>query len=350
MGIKLIHTADLHLSNKKPETINALDEILTIARKEEVDIVTISGDLFDSALDADNLRPRLREKFSNNDFDIIVIPGNHDSDVYQQDYSFGSNFIPMVEKPFQIKTKGNLNLVALPYVERLTKDLLTEIQKQSKKNKTNILLIHCTLDIGFCKNDFGEETKTKYCPISKSELSRLNYDFILAGHFHKKSEIIELNENSQFIYPGSPVSLTSKELEKRNVVFIDTINNDFSLIPLNTFYFDKLHKSVYPGKEDLIANEVTKWVIERSKENCTLEVIIDGFIQISEKSFETKLSKIKKFAKINHDYKDIQIVLKNPLFHRFKEKLMEKNLPNSHELELVAIDALSQLISSGEIK
>lgn len=350
MGIKLIHTADLHLSNKKPETINALDEILTIARKEEVDIVTISGDLFDSALDADKLRPQLRERFSNNDFDIIVIPGNHDIDVYQQDYSFGSNFIPMVEKPFQIQTEGNLNLVAIPYVEKLSKDMITEIQKLSEKNKANILLIHCTLDIGFSKNDFGEETTIKYCPISKSELSRLNFDFILAGHFHKKAEFIKLNEKSLFIYPGSPISLTSKELEKRNIVFIDTSNNDASLIPLNTFYFDKLHKTVYPGKEDKIANEVTKWVIERSKDNCNLEIVIDGFIQIGEKSFESKFSEIEKFVKINYEYKDIQIVLKNPLFRRFKDRLLEKNLPNSHEIELVAINALSQLIISGEIE
>lgn len=350
MGTKLIHTADLHLSSEKLETINALDEILAIAKQKEVDFITIGGDLFDSPLEADKLRPLLREKFSNHDFDIIVIPGNHDIDVYQQDYNFGSNFQPMIGKPFQLQIKGDLNLVAIPYIEKISTDMLSEIQKQTKKNKTNILLIHCTLDIGFCKSDFGDEKKVKYCPISKSELSRLNYDFILAGHFHKKSRIIDLSENSRFIYPGSPISLTNKEIEKRNVVFIDTSDNTASLIPLNTFYYDKLHQTFYPGEEDKIIGEVIKWVLDRSKDNCYLEITLDGFIQISEKNLDTKLRKIEKLTKINHNYKDIRIVLKNPLFQRFKKKLQEKNPDNLHEIELVSIDAISQLVSSGEIK
>ena len=350
MGIKLLHTADLHLNSEKLETVNALDEILAIAKQKEVDFITISGDLFDSPLEADKLRPQLREKFSNHDFDIIVIPGNHDIDVYQQDHNFGSNFKPLIGKPFQSQIKGDLNLVAIPYVEKISTEMLSEIQKQSKKNRTNILMIHCTLDIGFCKNDFGIEKKIKYCPISKSELSRLNFDFILAGHFHKKSRIIGLTENSQFIYPGSPISLTNKEIGKRNVVFIDTYDNNASLIPLNTFYYDKLHQTFSPGEEEMIIENVIEWVLERSEDNSSLEVTLDGFIQISENHIETKLRKIEKLTKINHYYKDIRIVLKNPLYQRFKKKLQEKNIVNSHEIELISIDAISQLISGGEIK
>ncbi|MBC7091960.1 MAG: hypothetical protein H5T50_08675 [Nitrososphaeria archaeon] len=74
--MRILHSSDLHLSERKRETVEALNEILSLASCLNVDVLTLSGD-FDSGLDAEVLRPRLRRIFS----------GNND---------FGSNFIVAV--------------------------------------------------------------------------------------------------------------------------------------------------------------------------------------------------------------------------------------------------------------
>lgn len=88
---KILHTSDLHLSEVKPETIDALDKILQLAKENEVDLVTIAGDIFDTVEDAEALRPTLRSKLSNLDFEIIAIPGNHDIESYSGNLNFGSS-------------------------------------------------------------------------------------------------------------------------------------------------------------------------------------------------------------------------------------------------------------------
>jgi len=348
LGIKLIHTSDLHLSERKPNTLKALDEILRIAKRKKVDILTISGDLFESKLDAVKLRPLLREKFSGNGFPIIVIPGNHDIEVYEESLDFGDNFVPLTRKPFDVYSHENVNFIAIPYVENLTSDVLSLIQNQTMKDKINILLLHCTLDIGYCIEDFGDETR--YCPISKAMLVKLSYDFILSGHFHKKTDIKEISPSSFFIYPGSPTSLSQKELGKRNVVFLDFEKNIIEEINLKTFYYDKLFITVTPGKEKEAILKIDEWLRKQIIEVCLLEIHIDGFIQVEEKDFRSSLPEDSDRVKVFRYYKEASIVLKHPLYTRFQNKLSEMNLSTSEEIETIVIEAISELITTGKVR
>jgi len=78
--MKILHTADIHLKEYEDERWKALEKLIEIGKKEKVEIFAISGDLFNKDIDAENLRPKIRELFSYNGFQIILIPGNHDSD------------------------------------------------------------------------------------------------------------------------------------------------------------------------------------------------------------------------------------------------------------------------------
>ena len=51
--MKIFHTSDLHLSEKKKGTIHTLEYILEIAKSIGVDLVTIGGDFFDSDRDVE---------------------------------------------------------------------------------------------------------------------------------------------------------------------------------------------------------------------------------------------------------------------------------------------------------
>src|SRR3972149_7560835 len=99
--MKILHTADIHLRGNGVERWQTLKTLIDIGKKEKIEVFAISGDLFDEKIDAENLRPKIREIFSNNGFNIVLIPGNHDHDVYKDMY-FGADATVLTDadKPF----------------------------------------------------------------------------------------------------------------------------------------------------------------------------------------------------------------------------------------------------------
>ena len=87
--MKILHTADWHLGKKLeqfsrlPEQKKVMEEICTISDKENVDVVIIAGDLFDTfnpPNEAVELFYKTLKKLSNNGKRLVVaIAGNHDS-------------------------------------------------------------------------------------------------------------------------------------------------------------------------------------------------------------------------------------------------------------------------------
>ncbi len=349
---KLLHTADLHLKRDKPETVSALDKILQKAKSEKIDILTLGGDIFDKPEDADELRIELREKFTGNPFEIIAIPGNHDIDAYNDDLDFGSDFNIITSKEPKSIEKENVVITAVPYHKSLSEELIRSLQNKLIQNKINILLIHCTLDIGFSSGDFGEEEEKNYCPISKATLADLGFDYILAGHFHKKADLIKIDDKTIFSYPGSPVSHSIKELGKRHAVILDLQKREIVKTPLESFYFDRKDETIIPGKEDNSYSNVEEWILERKDDNCKLEVNLNGFIDYSEKKFKEKIENLNIDSKVtfNHRYKSVTKVLRHPLFKRFKKKLSKRNIECQERIEIKVIDAMSRLLAKGELR
>lgn len=95
--------SDLHLRRDNPRTIHALDEILRIGKKEKVDLLTIDGDMFDSSEDANDLRSELPGKLSSNNFEILVIPGNHDINAFTQNTFYGNDVKLLIHFTVQVE-------------------------------------------------------------------------------------------------------------------------------------------------------------------------------------------------------------------------------------------------------
>lgn len=349
--VRILHTSDFHLAEHKPETLSSLEEVLKVAKEQSIDILTIAGDLFDSNEDAEALRALLRQKFSTNNFEIIVIPGNHDSEVYKGNLDFGSNLKVATKEPYELFGKDKTTIVALPFTSTLDEGILSKLAKESNREETTILLIHCTLDIGFSVSDFGEEAAYRYCPVSKATLSRLGFDYILAGHFHRTTTILQLGEKGVFVYPGSPVSHSLKEVGKRQVILVDTQKKDWRSIPLQSFYYDTYHVTATPGREDSAIGNIQKWVDERCSDKCSLKVIVDGFIEKDEHLFKHDLEKVadRPYIKIEHLYRNVKEVFEHPLYVRFKEKLIKKNLEHEKQIDAIVVDAMARLLKSREL-
>ncbi|MCR9142478.1 MAG: metallophosphoesterase [bacterium] len=77
--LRLIHCADLHLSEREREYCLAVfEEIIDQANRRDVAAVLISGDFFDTYADAEALRGEVREIAAKFSGEILYIPGNHE--------------------------------------------------------------------------------------------------------------------------------------------------------------------------------------------------------------------------------------------------------------------------------
>jgi len=340
----VLHTSDVHLSKDEPKTIGAMDELLRVANERSVDLMTIGGDLFDSAESAETLRSELRKKFSNNDFDIVSIPGNHDMEAYELNLDFGSDITIAMDTPFKVFRRDDTSIIALPFTDRALEKLLSDLRQAAEQAKVSILLLHCTLDMGFFTGDLGEEEARNYFPISIATLRTLGYDYVLAGHFHKTTNIRKLGDKGWFVYPGSPVSHTKKETGRRNAVLIDTSAETCQPIPLQCFYCDSFAANVRPGMEDEAVRAIEEWLKERHGDDCALGVTVDGFIERDEKEFRSSIEEIAKGVELDYRCRNVSGVLKHPLFQRFKKKLVESDVERGEEIEAKVIDVMARLL------
>ncbi len=346
--MRILHTSDLHLTNERPETIDALKELLKVASTKEVDFLTISGDVFENPSEADKLRTKLRNLFKEVDYRIIAIPGNHDGTILSQDFDFGFEVIN--EIPFGTIISDDLSIIGIPYTDSPSDELLLNLKKAQQDCPIRILLVHCTLDWGYSSESYGDEDEKSYFPVSRDQLSALGFDYILAGHFHSRTDIIKLKGGGTFVYPGSPVSHTRKESEKRHAVLIDTESNSLESIPLNTRYFDQLVLKVAPGKEQETESEIREWYSERKDDDCEMHIIVRGAIERKEKEFEDSIAEIAPDTEIWNETKDVKTVLKHDLFRRFKKKIENnEQIADIEGIEETVMEVMSNLMGADEI-
>jgi len=345
---KIMHTSDLHLSEDKPETIDALDKLLQLAKETEVNIVTIAGDIFDTVEDAEALRPIIRSKLSNLDFEVIAIPGNHDRESYSGNLNFGTSLNLATEEPYQVYKRKDIVIVAVPYVERPNEELLRQLKKEAEKSESSVLLLHCTLDIGCNAGDFGDE-QSQYFPISMGIIESLGFDHVLAGHFHRTPQLRKIKDKGYFVYPGSPVSLSKNETGKRSVVLFDDWEKPVT-VSLESFYYDAATFLVTPEEEDCLLREIEEWYSARNGDNCTLMVTVDGYTTLDENAFTDQIRQVCENAEHEILFRDVSKVVRHPLYLSFLERLNGKDAENPEQVKRIVLDAMVRLLRTGEIR
>jgi DNA repair exonuclease SbcCD nuclease subunit len=351
--IRLLHTSDLHLSRKNKRTLDALQEVLNVAAQNKVNVLTISGDLFDSDEDAEALRPTLRSMFSGNDFEIIVIPGNHDNGAYRKNLDFGSNFRPLTKAPFDVIKDRGVAVFGVPFVDKPSEELMAQLCEAKDKELVNILLLHCTLDISYGSADFGEEAQKEYFPIDSCTLSGLGFDYILAGHFHADFVKRGLDGGHLFVYSGAPISLSWKHTGKRRVALIDTEKRDVKDVPINSFYYDELKIQIKPDSETKNLEEIRKWVEDHANDVCELKIVVSGYGEMSESEFADLLKKSAGSAEIEENrYRNVEEILEHPIYADFKQLLDKRQISTEkkEDINYRVIEVLSALKAARKIE
>lgn len=233
---------------------------------------------------------------------------------------------------------------------------LEYVKENINKNKLNILLFHGELiDSFFSKDDYGDEQDTRYMPVRIDDFKDIGLDYVLAGHFHTSYNIFEIEKDSYFIYPGSLVSITKKEIGKRRV---NKIIPDVKPKPLkvNSFYYDfrKLDFDPFSGISPI---EEIKEKLKGVEEDCSLIMEVNGFFNgdkwnINEEELVNFIKELLNRKNIKYDYSDLQFnfkeisfILESEIFQKYINLLEEKEYKENkkEKLKKIIIRAMAGL-------
>lgn len=343
--MKILHTADIHLKGYEDERWKVLQKLIEIGKKEKIDIFVISGDLFDKGIDAENLRPKIREVFSNTGFKIVLIPGNHDTDVYTAGMYFGEDteILRDLNVPFLYKDVG---IWGIPFEPVKAEEILRKLQSIANNltsDKKNILLYHGELlDAFFSRQDFGEEGAERYMPVKTSYFKDLRFDYILAGHFHSSFDVRKLENGGYFVYPGSPISITKRETGQRKINIFE-VGNPPTEYALDTPHFEELVIEFDPFADknpiDTVKEKFSN-LHPQAKIILTVKGFVNGeVIGMDETELVEQIKKItaNKCVEPRYEFKDIRMILEADLFKNFIEKLERTDCEEEKKKRMRAI-------------
>lgn len=358
--MKILHSSDFHLVEEGDERWSALEETVRKAREYSVDALVISGDLFNSDTDSENLRPALRKIFDNTSFPTFIIPGNHDSKSFTAGLYFGENIRVLADPDWSknIEEFEDFTIVGVPFEEMDLPEFRSRLRKipsLSNKSKLTVLLYHGELlDVSFERNGFGPEDG-RYMPSRLAIFQEFDIDYVLAGHFHQNFIVRSIGKNGFFVYPGSPVSITQKETGRRKVAIIQD-KKPPKEVDVNTFHFSPLDIRL-DGFESANPIELIKKELDNIDSNAHVLLRVGGTIAGSEIDLTNAIKDLLKNSGVPNSspqfiYKDISRVTQHPVFHLFESKLLEEmenstNEISSEEIEKIKVMFVNAMVDAG---
>jgi exonuclease SbcD len=211
-NMKILHTADWHIGqlfheyDRTYEHQQFLDWLVETLQKEQIDVLLISGDVFDlsnpAAISVKMFYTFLNQAIKGNPaLQIIIIAGNHDS-------------ASRLESPKPLLESSNIHIIGL--VER---DEISEIDYDNLiipiRDRTGVIKIWCMAipflrigdypSIADCTNPYTEGVAALYKEVYEHTFSkRQNGQAIIAmGHLHAyNAEVTDMDKTERLIMGG----------------------------------------------------------------------------------------------------------------------------------------------------
>ena len=330
MGIKFIHTADLHLGSnlhfKFDQEINyqnkfgnpifsSLKKIVNTALKEEVDFIIIAGDLFDSderSVEALKIFNSEAKKLQEANIPIYLIAGNHDplkND--NQLFTLNSNVKIFSSENFEIKKykRGNklkARLLGQSYRGNSDSRKVYKSFTPPDKGVFNIALLHTQLS----PNNYS------YVPCSPKDLKEKNkIDYWALGHIHQ-NEII-FNNKPVIVYPGIPQGRDFGEKGKKGFYLVELSENQkpkYDFIISSKYIWKEINLTIAEKEEIKTVNEIVKYILSNIKKYF---VDKDKFNYIVR--WNVKINSINR-SDINQKIEEIEDYIVNELNNKFYDK------------------------------
>lgn len=256
--MKILHTSDLHIGkyigtyDLKEDTEYVLNQVVDAAIRERVEVVLISGDVFDRpnpSEEAIKMYVSFLKELLDKNIKVIAISGNHDSgirlsaykDILGKGYFVEGEFNSPMRRVSLNDEFGPVNFYMLPFFTpfivksnlKLEKGLenydlaMDEIIKRENidTSQRNIILAHqfvAGFKFGGSEEDFsysnGDEKNVAGVGIISLDKFQ-NFDYVALGHIHKPQKI----SRETIRYSGSLLKYKTSEIDgpDKSVVIID---------------------------------------------------------------------------------------------------------------------------------
>ena len=252
--MRLMHLSDLHLGKVLLEQSliddqgYILEEIIKIIKEKNVDVVMISGDVYDKAIpniEAVKLFSEFLTQLYKLGVKVFVIAGNHDS---KDRLSFGNELFVdngvYIEGVFNGSLKwvelddewGKVLIYMLPFVrpcdvrgyypdEEISSydDAVRVIISNSDidYSKRNILMVHQFVTASGVEIERSESETLSLGGIDNVDVSNfLEFDYVAMGHIHRGQKLIK----DTIRYSGSPLKYSFSESNHKKSVPIIELN------------------------------------------------------------------------------------------------------------------------------
>ncbi len=231
--VRILHTADLHIESaltafksaaeiRRAELLDIFGKIIDTAKSENVDVLIIAGDLFDSCRPSKPAVSYVKRKLESiPEVKVFITTGNHDYSLnidFPENVFLFSNGIKKYEfESFDFYGAGFQS-------EYCDSNMLKNFSVENP-GKINILAFH---------GDIVEKGQTsRYNPVTREELSETGADYVALGHVHQFTGINCVN-NVSYAYCGIPEGRGFDELGKKGVIIGDVYKNrvDLKFLPV----------------------------------------------------------------------------------------------------------------------
>lgn len=347
--MKFIHIADVHfdmpmislkgkkdfIKKRRLEQKQAFREVIQFAKKEEIDCLFISGDLFEQKYVEKNTLEYIISNFQLiPNINIFISPGNHDPYIKDSPYE-------TIEWPENVTIfKSEYGMISLEDVDiygvgfedyEMDTNSIDEIVIENEE-KLNILVTHATL------NGAGH----KYNDVKEKELKR--FDYVALGHIHDKKI-----DKSRIIYPGSLISCGFDEpgehgfvmgeitKEKCEIEFVKIDAKEFQKIELDLTNIPNFSEAI--DKLEL-EDDFYKIVLKGTK-NFSIEELVDAIKELGKNVCE-----IKDETTLAYDFENIkkQENLKGVFTRKMLEEMEDMTEEEKYEA-LKTIEIIYQMMN-----
>ncbi len=226
--MKIIHCADLHLDSKmttnlsqeqarerRKEIIRTFTRMVEYAEKNEVRIILIAGDLFDTRSVSAMARNTVKDMiYSHPQIDFLYLRGNHDSDNFLSKLEEMPENLLLFDNEWTAYRYGNVVISGL------------ELSGENHVAAYNSLVLnHEDYNIVTLHGQVGEyQNREQVESISLDALANKNIDYLALGHVHHYVQE-NLDNRGIYCYPGCLEGRGFDECGPKGFVLLD-INDE----------------------------------------------------------------------------------------------------------------------------
>ena len=324
--IKILHCADIHLDSpftggniqlseqRRQELRSSFINMMMYVRDNKVNILLVSGDLFDSnSPSPDTVAMVQREFAAASDTKIIISPGNHDfyfaGSVYEQ-YEFSHNvhiFKKDTMERFDIDSLG-VSVFGYAFTSRVMFNSPFAAMPSIDDQRINIVCAH---------GELGNSSSDN-CPISLTDIRDSGVDYVALGHLHTGSEVMT-EGRVRYAYSGSLEGRDFGERGQRGAIIAAMAKSDgifdmqskFVRFSKRRYEAIKLDVTGVATNSELVAKLDKAVREEKYGEDTLLRVTIVGeansALDISNNTFATVSSKLFYMELTNRSVPQVDI-------------------------------------------